>query len=48
VQCTLRACWYLRVGQPGDRLLLLERPHPEINLALVLALIRDRQSEHTR
>jgi MOSC domain-containing protein YiiM len=47
VQNTLRAGWYLRVEKPGeiaagDRLTLLDRPHPDFSVACVLALIRDR------
>lgn len=47
VQNTLRAGWYLRVEQPGeiaagDRLTLLDRPHPDFSVARLLGLIRDR------
>lgn len=53
VQQTLRAGWYLRVEQPGvtaagDRLTLLDRPHPESSVARLLALIRDRVTDPTR
>lgn len=48
VQETLRAGWYLRVLEPGeltagDRIELLDRPHPEWTIARILAVIRDRE-----
>jgi MOSC domain-containing protein YiiM len=48
VQESLRAGWYLRVLEPGalcagDRIDLLERPHPEWTIARILAAIRDRE-----
>jgi len=50
VQNTLRAGWYLRVEHPGevnsgDRLVLLDRPHPTFSVARLLALIRDRSTD---
>jgi MOSC domain-containing protein YiiM len=50
VQQTLRAGWYLRVEQPGEiaageRLTLLDRPHPEFSVARMLSLIRDRVTD---
>lgn len=49
VQQTLRAGWYLRVKEPGtisagDRLVLLDRPHPSHTVERLLALIRDRET----
>lgn len=48
VQQSLRAGWYCRVLQPGtvaagDDLHLLHRPHPQWDIARLLALIRDRE-----
>lgn len=50
VQDTLRAGWYLRIEQPGevapgDRCLLLDRPHPAFSVARLLALIQDRVTD---
>lgn len=50
VQQTLRAGWYMRVIEPGliaagNRIELLERPHPEFSVATLLALIRDRSTD---
>lgn len=50
VQNTLRAGWYCRtrqggVVQAGDRLKLLERPHPGWTVQRLLALIRDRECD---
>lgn len=47
VQESLRAGWYLRVLKPGtlaagDRIELVDRPHPDFTIARLLAVIRDR------
>ena len=53
VQNSLRAGWYLRVVEPGvlaagDRIELLDRPHPGHSIASLLALIRDRETDARR
>lgn len=53
VQNSLRAGWYLRVAEPGvlaagDRVELLDRPHPDHSIASLLALIRDRETDTRR
>lgn len=53
VQDTLRTGWYLRIEQPGeiapgDRLVLLDRPHAAFSVAHLLTLIRDRVTDAAR
>jgi MOSC domain-containing protein YiiM len=53
VQNTLRAGWYLRVVEPGllsagDRIEVLDRPHPRHSVASLLELIRDRSMDAER
>jgi MOSC domain-containing protein YiiM len=53
VQDSLRAGWYLRVLEPGylttgDRIEVIERPHPSHSVADLLAFIRDRKTSPDR